>query len=69
MKTKMKAGRCVATYVDDAMGRRLTLTEVGPSGLLGMLVAQGESIVFATNQREAQEAIKTLRELTQELPP
>jgi hypothetical protein len=64
MKTKMKAGRCVAAYVDDGMGRRLVLGV--PDGERYQHV---EPITVAQTQGEAQDLVRVLRELAQELPP
>lgn len=65
----MQAGRLVAAYVEDAMGRRLVIgaaAKVTPSSSTSYV---DQPITFAETQAEAKEAIRVLRELAQELPP
>jgi type I site-specific restriction endonuclease len=62
--TKMMAGRLVAAYVEDGMGRRLVVAEPDE-----YTTAFGKTLVFAHTQSEAKAAIATLRQLLEELPP
>lgn len=63
-RTKMQAGRLVAVYVDDGLGRRV---------VLGAADARDPvchtPITLATTQREMKAAIATLHQLCEELPP
>lgn len=60
----MRAGRLVAAYVDDGLGRRLVLAQEHEAG-----IALERTLVFALTQTEAREAIAALRQLAEELPP
>lgn len=62
--TKMKCGRCVAAYVQDGQGRRLVLAREHESGFL-----LESPLVLALTQGEARDAIRTLYNLLEELPP
>lgn len=64
--TKMKAGRLVAAYVDDALGRRLV---IGDSRERKFGQAIDSVLVAATTQAEARELVATIRQLAEELPP
>jgi hypothetical protein len=61
MRTNMKAGLAVATYVENGQGRRL-LVSAGDHGYL-------QPVTLATNRREANDAIAALKQLSEELPP
>jgi hypothetical protein len=61
--TRMKAGRLVAIYVDDAQGRRIVVAQPNDRGDALEGVA-----TLATNKAEAREAITALRQLVEELP-
>lgn len=63
-QTKMRAGRLVAVYVDDALGRRIV---VATEGTLGFTLER--TVVVATTQAEARAAIAALTQLAEELPP
>lgn len=58
----MKAGRCVAFYVDDGQGRRL-LVGYPQDGVVR------HPVILAVTLRELMDAIATLRTLGEELPP
>jgi len=61
-KTLQRAGALVAAYIDDPMGRRLTLSTVE--------CAYAENpVLIGKTQAEVAAVIKVLRELAQELPP
>lgn len=60
-QTKMRAGRLVAAYVDDAMGRRVVLAD-GEGWLSRVLVV-------GMTRRELRETIAVLMQLAEELPP
>jgi len=62
--TKMKAGRLLAVYVDDGQGRRLVLAEPEDDNLVA-----SRTLVFARTQAEAFDALATIRQLVEELPP
>lgn len=62
--TKMKAGRLVAVYVEDAQGRRLVLAQEGKHGH-----TLEDTLILAHTQAEAKQAIAALRQLAEELPP
>jgi hypothetical protein len=66
-KTKQRAGRAVAVYVEDALGRRLVVAapHVYAPGELFL----ADTVVIALTQQEAKEAIAVLRQLAEELPP
>lgn len=61
-QTKMHAGRLVAIYVDDGLGRRLLLASRAPTGLLE------RPIVAAFTRADARALIATLTQLAEELP-
>lgn len=64
-KTLQRAGALVAAYIDDPMGRRLTL-----STITGELDSYAENpVLIGKTQAEVTAVIKVLRELAQELPP
>jgi hypothetical protein len=60
----MRAGQLLAVYVDDGQGRRLVLAEPGE-----YTTALGKTLVLASTQAEARQAIATLHQLLEELPP
>ncbi len=62
-KTHMNAGRLVATYIDDGQGRRLVIGDAANKGYID------RPVLFAQTQREAKDAIATLIQLAEELPP
>lgn len=62
--TKMPAGKLVAAYIEDGQGRRLVLAQEGSQGLV-----LERPLVLATTQAEAKQAIATLKQLSEELPP
>lgn len=64
-KTLQRAGALVAAYIDDPMGRRLTLSTV-----IGEFGAYAENpVLIGKTQTEVAAVVKVLRELAQELPP
>lgn len=64
-KTLQRAGALIAAYVDDPMGRWLTLSTV--SGEF-QKIAEAPVLIGKT-QAEVAEVLRVLRELAQELPP
>lgn len=61
-QTRMQAGRAVAAYIDNGLGRRIVISR-DESG------CYGSTILLAMTQAEAWEAISVLRQLVKELPP
>lgn len=60
----MRAGKLVAVYVDDALGRRLVLADESAGGLTLERV-----LVLGTTQTDVRAVIVTLTQLLEELPP
>ena len=65
-RTKQRAGRAVAIYIDDGQGRRLVVAEANTDVTRPMLF---DPVLIAMTQREAKDAIAVLRQLAEELPP